>query len=844
MQKSAIQEKPFLEESAILEEKPTLEVGLSLKDRFERKVVEWEESVTTIQSLTSKIRKILSADLTKEQSDELQVQFHELGAAFTCFQQQAECPELVLATTGTTSSGKSTLANFLIGEAILPAAVQEMSAGLVRVKHSHKRRLTIPKTRGATWETGRWNNLTASEVCQRLEATMNAFRQAEDNDEEIEPVVFEVEWPIRLAERKKELGLPEGTQVTIIDLPGLKAVNDERNGPVIRQNISKAFCLMAYNAEETDRVKQRTLLNQVVNQVMALSYAQDYAQDEDEIQNDEEQSDKTQDESVTAGKVSLLRRMLFLLNRVDAFYRHDDAVEQLEKFKGEVTNQLREKLEVALPGHEDVIDQIELTQVCSLPALLAVEVERLRDDPNNQAKALKKLKRLFQQIFPEDYFDDFPSKCEKFTEEQRREVVAQTFVSSYSNAFEQSLAAHIEGSFIELTLGASLRSLSLISAQISQKLDTLLEHYIVRTEQEAAEKLRCLEQAKVELANSVCEIFGIYERICAVLNNTEEDMEIRFGDLRAPCFELGDYVGKQDALLPLVDAMDNVLYEPRRDLLFYVNEFMDGEDPVPTPLMIGSSMLDKFNAALEQLKNSAYHRYYREGCAFLGASGEASAVKDALVAFVPVLSNMTIELIQKTLTVSACRIQEAFTDCSEEIFAKIKDIIAKETTLFTDFPGLYAIFEGEITYAPPPSMEVKYSYTVDKEVKTFTKEQEVPRNFLTKWIFGRKIKEVKEHKEGIVVPSLGEIFSDFGGESDRTAATEVHKLLTYISESLLDPFMEELMGRIDKGVSAYQKAIEASIGTITEGSKQKNDLLEGYKCRIAEAVSKIHEGSQ
>ncbi|MBO6086280.1 MAG: hypothetical protein J6P19_07805, partial [Acetobacter sp.] len=120
MQKSAIQEKPFLEESAILEGKPTLEVGLSLKDRFERKVVEWEESVTTIQSLTSKIRKILSADLTKEQSDELQVQFHELGAAYACFQQQAECPELVLATTGTTSSGKSTLANFLIGEAILP----------------------------------------------------------------------------------------------------------------------------------------------------------------------------------------------------------------------------------------------------------------------------------------------------------------------------------------------------------------------------------------------------------------------------------------------------------------------------------------------------------------------------------------------------------------------------------------------------------------------------------------------------------------------------------------------------------------------------------------------------
>ncbi|MBQ3817546.1 MAG: hypothetical protein II846_00005, partial [Acetobacter sp.] len=120
MQKSTIQEKPFLEETLSLEGK------LSLKDLFKQKVAEWEKSVTTIQSLTSKIRKILSADLTKEQSQKLQLQFDRLNKSFALLQQRAKYPELVLATTGTTSSGKSTLANFLIGEAILPAAVQEM----------------------------------------------------------------------------------------------------------------------------------------------------------------------------------------------------------------------------------------------------------------------------------------------------------------------------------------------------------------------------------------------------------------------------------------------------------------------------------------------------------------------------------------------------------------------------------------------------------------------------------------------------------------------------------------------------------------------------------------------
>jgi tRNA U34 5-carboxymethylaminomethyl modifying GTPase MnmE/TrmE len=40
-------------------------------------------------------------------------------------------PTLILATTGTTSSGKSTLVNFLCGADILPVAVSEMSAGTV-----------------------------------------------------------------------------------------------------------------------------------------------------------------------------------------------------------------------------------------------------------------------------------------------------------------------------------------------------------------------------------------------------------------------------------------------------------------------------------------------------------------------------------------------------------------------------------------------------------------------------------------------------------------------------------------------------------------------------------------
>ncbi|MBO7350393.1 MAG: dynamin family protein, partial [Acetobacter sp.] len=337
--------------------------------------------------------------------------------------------------TGTTSSGKSTLANFLIGEQVLPAAVREMSAGLVKVKHSDKRSLTIPKTKGSTWKTGRWENPTASEVCQRLAETMMAFREEENRNKEIEPVVFEVEWPIRVAERKEALGLPEGTQVTILDLPGLKAVNDERNGPIIQANIDKAFCLIAYNAEETDRVKQRTLLNQVVYQVMALSYGE---KGEEKDKNAEKQK-----ETHRKGSASSLSRMLFLLNRVDAFYRDKNPDVSLKKFKEDITAQIQERLKRDLPDHKEDIEKIKLGQICSLPALLAVEADRLWKKPEDQVKVLEKIEVRFKSIFLKDYFKAFPRNYKDLTEEQRRGFISEALKCSYGNVFETHLSEHI-----------------------------------------------------------------------------------------------------------------------------------------------------------------------------------------------------------------------------------------------------------------------------------------------------------------------------------------------------------------------------------------------------------------
>ena len=84
-------------------------------------------------------------------------------------------PTLILATTGTTSSGKSTLVNFLCVADIVPTAVSEMSAGTVTIEYSEERALIIKETPGALWGCGEWKNISDEEIYDRLDEVMISY---------------------------------------------------------------------------------------------------------------------------------------------------------------------------------------------------------------------------------------------------------------------------------------------------------------------------------------------------------------------------------------------------------------------------------------------------------------------------------------------------------------------------------------------------------------------------------------------------------------------------------------------------------------------------------------------
>ena len=169
-------------------------------------------------------------------------------------------PNFTIATIGTTSSGKSTIVNALIGRKIAPIEAGEMSGGILTIKHSKEFGLLVEETEGAQWQTGKWQAISEQEIYDRIRnEVMFPYHQARQKQELIAPQVTAYV-PILPAEDASLLGLPEGIGIEFIDLPGLKSIQDRDNLKVIQQQVHKAFSLVALDyLQVDDRHRQRLL---------------------------------------------------------------------------------------------------------------------------------------------------------------------------------------------------------------------------------------------------------------------------------------------------------------------------------------------------------------------------------------------------------------------------------------------------------------------------------------------------------------------------------------------------------------------------------------------------------
>lgn len=176
--------------------------------------------------------------------------------------QRLENPSFRIATIGTTSSGKSTIVNALIGRKIAPIEAGEMSGGVLTLKHSLEHRLAIAQTEDAAWDTGEWTGLSDEDLYQRIRMVMHSYHDARKKREYVAPQVAAY-IPLLPARDPSLLGLPEGIGIELIDLPGLKSVQDRTNLATIQKQVNKAFSLVSLDYMQVDDDHRKRLLEEL-----------------------------------------------------------------------------------------------------------------------------------------------------------------------------------------------------------------------------------------------------------------------------------------------------------------------------------------------------------------------------------------------------------------------------------------------------------------------------------------------------------------------------------------------------------------------------------------------------
>ncbi|QED29970.1 hypothetical protein FRD01_22585 [Microvenator marinus] len=290
---------------------------------------------------------------------------------------------------GTTSSGKSTLANALIGADLLPHAVQEMTAGLTRVSHSRRKSLNIAETDGACWECGSFDFRSPEQIGGRLREVMEIYHSRGD----LAPPRFEINWPTRIGSRIKRRDLA----ISLVDTPGVRWVGDDRHS---HGRTEGAVSVVVFGADETDERKQFDSLN------LAMSLSDNPT------------------------------NIIYVLNKVDIFLNDREpnaSARQLE-------DRLRRMIARAESerGFTSALNR-QIYKVSGRIGLLASVIEEYggykswfarikakyfqRDAKSIEAKALEELTKYHRHLLDSEFLEDLPRATSKWTLAQRKLLV-------------------------------------------------------------------------------------------------------------------------------------------------------------------------------------------------------------------------------------------------------------------------------------------------------------------------------------------------------------------------------------------------------------------------------------
>lgn len=750
----------------------------SLSELFTGKIRQVEEFEAECGAVIAEVTTLLDESET-EAIEEVKEVGDKLFEAAATFKKALDTPTITLATTGTTSGGKSTLVNMLCGAEIMPVDAQEMSAGTVEIHHhSSECILKIPEVQGFPLEeAGEWRGLSDEDIKLRLTRLMDTYRELREKNEEPPAPTIELYYPTRLGQSEVFTNLFSEdfpVKLRIMDLPGFKHLSDDHNKKVIQEKIKPALCLVTYNSEETDPVKQQKLLEEVVDQVKEMR--------------------------------GTPARMLFILNRIDVFLR-DNNPGKKEEFKKRITANIRLAIEKALPEYSGVIRELQTQELSAFPSILAYKAMQ---NLENSGIYLKRIERNFAAVMPEAMLEDLPRKIASWKDEEKLQMAEAVWEASHGKDFDQALEQHIFNNLPDLLLTHLLKPLGDSANAAYTKAHQIVQGHLYATEEKYQTELARIEKTDADLKKLRDES---KEKLLNFFAETDDD-PLEILEYMARGLE-EEYELESNSMTPL--------YDWYRGLTVSILEYLElirgvviGESP-SSPIFdrLQPEKRNAINKLSEKCAKSNYRKdFARSGGEFKYFKEDAPQyyyLEETLKDIAEFIEKISEWVLKNHIELESERIQDAL----EYLLKQYADSINHEANKIGEgFGGINVLPSEIIRIKTSLSQNISFSFNIQnencKKEKTVKKRRE-KRIWHTLFIKKRTIEydsTIMADARKATIPSIKDLSDDFFNHFQENYLTEYRAKFYEWIKSQADKFLANVDDYHNNVMASYKKHLK------------------------------------
>lgn len=344
-------------------------------------------------------------------------------------------PYITIATVGTTSSGKSTILNGMIGRDIAPSDMDEMSAGILKFTPSEgENKLSIFASPEGYWNSRVLRDKEDDIFCGEIKKVFDIYKEKKSKRVCSAPQI-EVKGEFLWNKHKQMFDVPDEVKFRFLDLPGLrKEKGDQKNLAVIQDVLNEvkplSILAMDYSCLATPE-ELDVLLKELSETVRNLNGSTD--------------------------------SIIFLLNKVDLHNAGGaTSLEQnIEKFRKRVIN----KLSTELPKYNfENIKIIPFVGILFNNAQLSIGLQShkytktLTADSNRLSLLVSNCGKTFDNTDNDDYLDFYDANRRPMQRKQglnsddARRLLEISYDLSHANELIDEINKRIRDSFYEIVI--------------------------------------------------------------------------------------------------------------------------------------------------------------------------------------------------------------------------------------------------------------------------------------------------------------------------------------------------------------------------------------------------------